>query len=183
MHRIISLQEDLFYNKDISLRKPSRIIEKEEISQSWMLNLISEMFKILYSTPNGIGLAAPQIGVHIKLIVLDLKRDAKKPLILINPQYKELSSEQTISNETCLSIPKYSGQVFRYDLIKVNYYNLKGESIDEEFDTFLSHCMQHEIDHLDGILYVDKLVINTSLVTGQTKQDKLVNKAIEVLKL
>ncbi len=121
-------------------------------------NLTDNMFATMYKN-NGIGLAAPQIGLSKKIIVIDLQEKEKKvpeKYILINPQIT--ASSGTIScEEGCLSVPNYHEVVKRKESITVKFQNLKGEEEIISTSGMLAICMQHEIDHLNGILFIDKI--------------------------
>lgn len=114
--------------------------------------LINDMFETMYEF-DGVGLAAPQIGIAKKIVVID-DRDGNK-LALINPVITESRGEQ-ISEEGCLSLPGFAGRVKRPEFVKVEALNVDGEEILLEAEGFLAIVLSHEIDHLDGILYKDK---------------------------
>jgi peptide deformylase len=119
--------------------------------------LVPQMFAAMYRAP-GIGLAAPQVGQGLRVITIDLMPDEKPtPLTLINPEILALSQEQATREEGCLSLPGQYAEVTRPARVKVRYLNQTGARIEIEADGLLSACLQHEIDHLDGILFVDHL--------------------------
>ncbi len=119
--------------------------------------LVPRMFAAMYSAP-GIGLAAPQVGQGLRVITIDLMRDDKpEPLTLINPEILALSPEQATREEGCLSLPGQYAEVTRPARVKVRYLDQTGARREVEADGLLSACLQHEIDHLDGILFVDRL--------------------------
>lgn len=152
---IISINPEIMWSKDLFLRQESRELEKEEVLNSDFKRIVTYMFQSLYENPIGVGLAAPQVGLMIKLVVIDIKRNAKKPLILINPTYSSVSNEIVDSNETCLSFEQKQGIVHRYKKIQVYAKDIRFEDFEFEADGFLSFVCQHEIDHLNGIVYVD----------------------------
>lgn len=154
---VCKLSESTFRLKDISLRQPCRKIEKEEINEEWFKRLLTDMFETLYHAPCGVGLAAPQVGVQVQLIVIDIKRNGKNPLVLINPEYSPLSNEMVQSTESCISVPKLEGTVDRYKKIVVNYIDAQGNPKVKECDGFQAIVLQHEIDHINGIVYIDKI--------------------------
>ena len=143
--------------RDFSMRQKTRKIELNELKEKWFKNIVFDMFETLYSTESGVGIAAPQVGIQLKLIVIDIKRDGKKPLVLINPEYKNLTDNKISSSESCLSVPNSIGEVERYSNIKVQYTDMCGNLIKKECTGFESKVFQHEIDHLNGILYIDKM--------------------------
>ena len=112
------------------------------------------MLETMYAAP-GIGLAASQVDRHIRLLVLDVSEDQSKPQVFINPTFEPISAETKTYDEGCLSIPGFYESVERPDLIRVNALDLQGQPQTIEADGLLSVCIQHEIDHLDGKLFVD----------------------------
>ena len=109
----------------------------------------------MYAAP-GIGLAATQIDVHKRLLVADVSVEKNEPYVLINPEILEIDGE-AVSEEGCLSVPGYYEEVERAEHIRVRYLNRDGEQVEREFDGILGVCVQHEIDHLEGKLFVDYL--------------------------
>ena len=114
--------------------------------------LIEDMFDTMYEA-NGVGLAAPQVGIRKRLVVIDCGDD---PIVLINPVVLETSGSQT-GLEGCLSVPGKTGEVTRPNYAKVKALNENMEEIIVEGKELLARCLLHEIDHLDGIMYVDKV--------------------------
>ncbi len=122
-----------------------------------LANLVPRMFATMYEAP-GIGLAAPQVGVPLRLAVVDLAPDDQKaPLTLINPDIIARGSETVVREEGCLSIPGIYADVARPAHVSVRYEDLGGRKHVLDADGLLAACLQHEIDHLDGILFVDHL--------------------------
>jgi peptide deformylase len=119
--------------------------------------LIPQMFASMYAAP-GIGLAAPQVGEGLRLIVIDLAPDNKHlPRVLINPEIVAASEELATREEGCLSLPGQYADVTRPARVKVRYLDDAGLRQEIEAEGLLSACVQHEIDHLNGILFVDHL--------------------------
>ncbi|ASP39061.1 peptide deformylase [Bacterioplanes sanyensis] len=118
--------------------------------------LIDDMLETLYATENGIGLAAPQVGESLAVVVIDLSEDQNDPLILINPSIDE-GDGSAVGPEACLSIPGYSADVERFAQVTVNALDRDGNPISVTRDDFLAVVMQHEIDHLKGTLFIDHL--------------------------
>lgn len=114
--------------------------------------LIDDMFETMYEA-EGVGLAAPQVGIRKKIVVIDC---GDEPYVLINPVILETSGSQT-GNEGCLSVPNKVGKVTRPNYAKVKAYNENMEEYIIEGTELLARCLCHEIDHLDGIMYVDKV--------------------------
>ena len=119
--------------------------------------LVPRMFTTMYRAP-GIGLAAPQVGVGLRLAVMDLMLDEKSaPVVLVNPEIVAASPEQVLREEGCLSIPGLYAEVTRPARVKIRYEDLAGVKREIEGDGLLAACLQHELDHLDGVLFVDHL--------------------------
>ncbi len=120
-------------------------------------DLIPRLFATMYKAP-GIGLAAPQIGHGLRLFVIDLMpNDKKQPICLINPEIVAVSDELATREEGCLSLPNQYADITRPARVKVRYFDAAGAKREIEGDGLLSACLQHEIDHLDGVLFVDHL--------------------------
>ena len=120
-------------------------------------DLAPKMLASMYAAP-GIGLAAPQVGVGLRLFVMDLQENnLRKPLVLINPEILAQSTETSSREEGCLSIPGQYAEVTRPARVKVRYLDLEGARREVDGDGLLAACLQHEIDHLDGVLFVDHL--------------------------
>lgn len=118
--------------------------------------LAADMAETMYAAP-GVGLAAPQVGVLKRLIVLDCGGEEEPELIkAVNPQILERDGE-SFEEEGCLSVPSYYARIKRSAWVKVRYQNMDGETVEQEADGLLAVCFQHEIDHLDGKLFVDRL--------------------------
>ena len=119
--------------------------------------LVPQMIAAMYAAP-GIGLAAPQVGTGLRLAVVDLQPDDQPaPLHLINPEIVAVSDEESLREEGCLSLPGQYADVTRPARVKVRYFDLEGAKKELEADGLLAACLQHEIDHLDGVLFVDHL--------------------------
>ena len=116
---------------------------------------VKNMFETMYDAP-GIGLAATQVNFHQRIIVIDISDQCNEPICFINPKIIEKSGEIECE-EGCLSVPEYYENVIRANDIKVQALNQDGESFEIEASEMLAVCIQHEIDHLDGILFVDHL--------------------------
>ena len=128
---------------------------------------VKDMFETMYDAP-GIGLAATQVNFHQRLIVVDVSEECNEPICLINPEIIEKNGEIEWE-EGCLSVPNYYESVKRANEIKVNALNELGQSFEIEASEMLAVCIQHEMDHLNGILFVDHL--------SKLKQKRLKKKA------
>jgi peptide deformylase len=120
--------------------------------------LAADMLDTMYAAP-GIGLAAIQVGVPTRLVVIDLGKteEERAPMVLVNPEIIAASEETKVYEEGCLSIPEYYEEVERPQRVTVRYTDLDGATIEREADGVLAVCVQHEIDHLNGVLFIDHL--------------------------
>lgn len=118
--------------------------------------LANDMLETMYDAP-GIGLAASQVNHHIRLIVIDISEDKQQPMVFINPEITPLTAETAPYEEGCLSVPSVYDFVDRPKRIRVNALNQQGEAFELEADGLLAVCLQHELDHLNGKLFVDYL--------------------------
>ncbi len=120
--------------------------------------LVDDMFETMYAAP-GIGLAAIQIGVAQRVVTMDLakKDDPPAPQVFINPEITWSSAERSSYDEGCLSIPEYYEEVARPKAVKVKYLDLDGKEHEIEADGLLATCLQHEIDHTNGVLFIDHI--------------------------
>ena len=116
--------------------------------------LIDDMFETMYDAP-GIGLAATQVNVHQRLLVIDVSEDHSEPLVFINPEVTVLDPELGEYDEGCLSVPGFYETANRPRRVRVTALDRNGESFTRELEGLLAICLQHEIDHLDGKLFVD----------------------------
>jgi peptide deformylase len=134
-----------------------------ELFDDALHTLISDMFETMYDAP-GIGLAAIQVNVAKRVLVIDLQEKdeetdevVRKPRVFINPEILEESEELSFYNEGCLSVPEQYADVARPAVIKAKWRDASGKEYLEELDGLLATCLQHEMDHLDGILFIDHL--------------------------
>jgi len=146
---------DILIIPDARLRlksEPVKTIDKD------VRALVDDMFETMYAAP-GIGLAAIQIGVPQRVVTMDLakKDDEKEPRVFINPEIVWSSDDKSSYDEGCLSIPEYYEEVARPAKVKVKYLDLDGKAHEVEADGLLATCLQHEIDHLNGVLFIDHL--------------------------
>lgn len=122
--------------------------------------IAKEMFLVMYAA-EGVGLAAPQVGINKRLMVFNASGDKKKWLdevVMVNPVIKEFSEGKVTDTEGCLSFPDMNGRVERSKWIKVEATNLKGKAIKKKFTGWEARIFQHEYDHLDGVVYTDRLI-------------------------
>jgi peptide deformylase len=140
---------------DPRLKKKSQPVKHVDDS---IRRLMDDMLETMYAAP-GIGLAAPQVNVHKRVIVCDIARDGEtpRPMKLINPEIVWISDEDNTWEEGCLSVPEHYAEVVRPAEVRVRYLDEHGELREVHADGLLATVLQHEIDHLDGILFIDKL--------------------------
>ena len=138
--------------------------------------LVEDMFETQYHAPRVIGLAAIQVGVDKRVVIMDLskKEDAHKPLVLINPEITWESKEKSTHEEGCLSIPEYYEEVERPHEVKVKYLDLDGKTHEITAKGLLATCVQHEIDHTNGVLFIDHI--------SKLKRDRVIKKFIKAAK-
>ena len=151
-----------------SLRENSLPVEKFD---SDLEKLTTDMFETMYAAP-GVGLAAPQVGVNIRLIVIDISggKESDKKIILCNPRIIASEGKQD-GEEGCLSVPDFCEQVTRPLKVAIEAQDIKGESILIEGDGLLARAICHEIDHLDGVMFVDHLSpLKRALLRGKIKK-------------
>jgi peptide deformylase len=131
--------------------------------------LADDMLETMYDAP-GVGLAAIQIGMPLRMVTMDVSKseDEHQPLVLINPEIVWASEEKRVYEEGCLSIPEYYEEVERPDRVRFRYVNLQGETVEQDADGLLATCVQHEIDHLNGVLLIDYL--------SKLKRDRVMTK-------
>jgi peptide deformylase len=130
--------------------------------------LMDDMLETMYDAP-GIGLAAIQVGVPKRVLVIDLQRDeTKEPHYFVNPEIVWESDDLSVYNEGCLSVPEQYAEVERPARIRVKFLDYQGQPREEELDGLMATCLQHEMDHLEGVLFIDHL--------SRLKRDMLLRK-------
>ncbi len=142
---------------DPRLRQKSEPLLREDVDDS-MRKLAADMAETMYEEP-GIGLAAPQVGVHKRLVVMDTSwSDGERSLrVLLNPEIVSSSGETVSQDEACLSVPDFEADVERAEHVVVRARSLDWEELSFDVGGLEAICFQHEIDHLDGILYIDRI--------------------------
>lgn len=140
-----------------NLRKPSTRLTREELLLPETQQLIDDMIPTMYDD-DGIGLAAPQVGTNLRICVIGKESDKKidSDLVLVNPVWERQSKKTNVDTEGCLSVPETYGKVKRYSHIAVKAWDRQGTPIEFEAKNFFARVIQHEVDHLDGILFIDK---------------------------
>jgi peptide deformylase len=164
---------DILIIPDKRLRQVSKPVAKVDAATR---KLVEDMFETMYAAP-GIGLAAIQIGEPRRVVTMDLakKDDEKEPQVFINPELVWSSTEKHGHEEGCLSIPEYYEEVERPAEVRVKYLDLEGKKREIEAKGLLATCLQHEIDHLDGVLFIDHI--------SKLKRDRVMKKFTKAAKL
>ena len=162
-------QRKIVIEPDPILRKKSEILEKVDDE---LRKLLDDMLETMYSAP-GIGLAAVQIGILKRLIVIDIskEKDKKNPLFLINPEIILKSESTSIYEEGCLSLPGHFAEIERPAECHIKYIDYEGKKREIKANGLLSTCIQHEVDHLNGVLFIDYL--------SKLKKDMIVKKLVK----
>jgi len=165
--------------RDILILPDKRLrLESEPVGKidSAVRKLVEDMFDTMYEAP-GIGLAAIQIGEPRRIVTMDLakKDEPKQPQVFINPELVGTSGDKNIHEEGCLSIPEYYEEVARPAAVKVRYLDLDGKQREIDADGLLATCIQHEIDHLNGVLFIDHI--------SKLKRDRVIKKFTKAAKL
>jgi peptide deformylase len=157
---------DILILPDKRLRQVSKPVAKIDAATK---KLVEDMFETMYEAP-GIGLAAIQIGEPVRVVTMDLakKDEPKQPQVFINPELTWNSEAKNTHEEGCLSIPEYYEEVDRPAEVKVKYTDLQGEQHEISADGLLATCLQHEIDHLNGVLFIDHI--------SKLKRDRVIKK-------
>ncbi|MBN8935594.1 MAG: peptide deformylase [Rhizobiales bacterium] len=163
---------DILILPDKGLRAVAKPVAKIDAATR---KLVEDMFETMYDAP-GIGLAATQVGETKRVVTMDLakKDEPKQPRVFINPELLWRSDERNVHEEGCLSIPEFYEEVERPALVKVRYLDLDGNEHEIEADGLLATCIQHEIDHLNGVLFIDHI--------SKLKRDRVIKKFAKVAK-
>jgi peptide deformylase len=163
---------DIIILPDKRLRLKSEPIKRIDAG---IRKLVEEMLETMYDAP-GIGLAAIQVGVAKRVVTMDLskKDDERAPQVFINPEVTWASDEKSTYEEGCLSIPEYYEEVERPTRVKVKYLNLDGKEHEIEADGLFATCLQHEIDHTNGVLFIDHI--------SKLKRDRVTKKFAKAAK-
>ena len=138
-------------------------VAESELNSEWLRHLAAAMYATM-SERNGVGIAAPQVYVSKRVIIVASRANPRYPnapdmnaVVMINPEILEFSQATCLGEEGCLSVPNERGQVERAQVVKVRYYTLQGEVVETTFEGFPARIVQHEVDHLDGVLFVERL--------------------------
>lgn len=158
---------------DSQLRLMSKPVEGVDKA---VRKLVDDMFATMYAAP-GIGLAAIQVGTPLRVVTMDVSKrdDTQEPMALINPEIVWSSEEMRVMEEGCLSIPEYYESVERPDKIRLRYRDIDFKEHEIEADGVLATCVQHEVDHLNGILFIDYL--------SKLKRDRVIKKYTKLAKM
>jgi peptide deformylase len=159
--KVIQLTGDNIYSKETSLRKPSELVT--DFGKDFQ-DEVDTLLETFYSWKIAIGLSAPQVGIQKKIAIINMdKTKMDETLIIINPEIQSESGKKDIKKESCLSIPNYRGGVERRHKIHITYQDRNGIKKQMGAEGFLARVFMHEIDHLNGILFVDRMDENSEL--------------------
>ena len=163
---------DILILPDKRLRQVSDPVKKIDAG---VRKLIEDMFETMYEAP-GIGLAAIQVGTPKRIITMDLakKEEPRKPQVFINPEILWTSPEKATYEEGCLSIPEFYDDVERPAQVQVKYLDLEGKPHEDEAEGLFATCIQHEVDHLNGVLFIDHI--------SKLKRDRVIKKFAKAAK-
>ena len=167
------------------LTEPNKILREKSLSvenvDKSIQILMDDMLETMYAAP-GIGLAAIQVGIPKRVIVLDIKQKEgqKNPICLVNPEIIEKSKNNSTYEEGCLSVPGQFAEIDRPDKCHVKYLDYYGEKKEMKAEGTLATCIQHEIDHLEGILFIDYLskLKKTMIIKKLSKQKKAIERIV-----
>lgn len=151
-----------------TLRKIAKRVDPKEIREPLFQQLIDDMFVTMYEAP-GVGLAAPQVNVSKRLFVVDVRDDEHEPAVVINPRV-ETTGDDIELKEGCLSVPGMVGEIVRKTRVTVTGLDRDGQKIRLEGDGLFAQCVQHEVDHLDGKLYIDRATNVRPALTDEEKE-------------
>ena len=162
-------QRKIVIEPDPILRKKSEMLETVD---NELRVLLDDMLETMYAAP-GIGLAAVQVGILKRLIVIDISKDKEKknPLFLINPEIISLSKKTSVYEEGCLSLPGHFAEIERPAECQIKFIDYNGKEKELKANGLLATCIQHEVDHLNGVLFIDYL--------SKLKKDMIVKKLIK----
>jgi peptide deformylase len=161
-----------------TLRKVARKVDPEELKDPLVQQLIDDMFATMYEAP-GIGLAAPQVNVSKRIFVTDLSvqdDEIGEPLVFVNPRFT-LTEEEVEAIEGCLSVPGMIGEIKRYARVVCAALDRHGKRFEIEGKKLFGRCLQHEMDHLNGVLYIDKAA-NVRPATKAEEEDEVEGESI-----
>ncbi len=151
-----------------TLRRVAKRVDPKEIRDPLFQQLIDDMFETMYAAP-GVGLAAPQVNVSKRLFVIDVHDEEHEPAVVINPKL-ERTEEEVELREGCLSVPGMVGEIVRFKRAAVTGLDRHGAKIRLEGEGLFAQCVQHEIDHLDGKLYIDRATNVREAVTEEEEE-------------
>jgi len=166
---------------DPRLKTKSTDVDQIDYKLQKFMNNMSDTLKF---SSNGVGLAAPQVGINKRIIIINSFQDGERgeTLFFVNPKILFSSEETLISEEGCLSVPGYCAEVWRTKSIKISYLDYHNSKQETSFTGFLSICLQHEIDHLNGILFIDHLSsTKKNIAIRKMKKLKKLSNAVNII--
>ena len=171
LRKILTEPNDILRKKSLNVEKVDKEVQK----------LIDDMLETMYAAP-GIGLAAIQVGIAKRIIVLDIaaKDEKKNPMYFINPEIIDKSKNFSVYEEGCLSVPGQFAEIHRPDKCHIKYLDYYGQPLELKAEGMLATCIQHEIDHLEGILFIDYLsrLKKSMIIKKLSKQKKVLDRIV-----
>ena len=153
--------------------KATQVVEVNDNIKS----IVNDMFETMYDE-NGVGLAATQVNIHQQIVVMDVSEDKENPLVFINPEIIEKSDDTVINEEGCLSVPGCYAKVDRHTKVTVKALDINGKEFTLDGEELLAICIQHELDHLNGVLFVDYLSsLKRKRIQTKLEKEARLNKA------
>ena len=145
------------------LKLKAALVADAEFNSEWLMALASAMHATMLER-NGVGIAAPQVYISKRVIIVASRPNPRYPdapemdaVVMVNPEILEFSQSTFLGEEGCLSVPNERGQVERAQVVKVRYYTLQGDVVETSYEGFSARIVQHEVDHLDGVLFVERM--------------------------
>lgn len=160
---LVQIERQRFGDRSVALRQPTE--EVREFGEDFQQQ-VSDLLDTFWAHKIAIGLAAPQIGIPLKFAAINHRRDETAPmLVIVNPQIVSMSGKKDTKRESCMSLPGCAGDVERKTKLVLNYQDRYGKAMEMNVEGFLARVIQHEVDHLEGLLYIDRMKDSSMLET------------------
>ena len=158
---LVQLKPEEFSSRDTLLRRPSRVVVD---FGPHLQGLITDLIDTLLTHRIAIGLAAPQIGVDLRVVVINISEEKREPTwVLVNPRITAMQGKKDKKRESCMSVPNYGGEVERRSTVSLSYQDPSGAEVSRDVSGFLARVVCHEVDHLEGFLYLDRMKAGVKL--------------------
>jgi len=159
--QVIQLEADNIYSTETSLRQPSAVVT--DFGKEFQAE-VDDLLETFYGWKIAIGISAPQVGIQKRIAIINMdKTKIEDTLVIVNPEILSESGKKDIKKESCLSVPNFRGQVERRHKVNISYQDRYGVKKELEIEGFHARIFTHEIDHLNGILFVDRMAPNAEL--------------------